>query len=438
MTPWHALPWLALAGLAAGVVGGLAGWLAGPWVAAATWAVAGGLGLALERWVRAGTLDRLEALGRHLRGGAWPRRRDPISELDRRFREHEQSQRDQAHELRRDRAVQMAVFSASPSGVLVTDAEGHILALNPAVRRYLPVTPDSIGKRPSAAIPFAALHQVLDEVERSRVRVERGASLGRFEFELRAVPIGRGKGAMVVIQDLTELRRASRSRSAFVSNLSHELRTPITSVLGYAETLEDEELPEDVASMVEPLARNARRLSRMFDDLLNLARVEARKADLPLGHQDVGGLAREVVDGLRDTARQAGLALVCEPPAGLVARLNPEAFRTILSNLVINGIKYSAVGGAARGARVEVRLRTREVPPAVLVEVEDQGIGIDPAHLGRIFERFYRVDPGRSREVGGTGLGLAIVKHLCEASGATVAVRSMPDEGSVFTVALPL
>ncbi len=437
MTPWRALPWLPLVGLFVGIAGGLLGLFAGPWAAVFLWLVAGVIAVAAGRWLHAGTVLRLEALGRRLRGGAWPRHQDPISEFDRRLRDHEEHQREALHELRLNRAVQGAVFAASPTGVLITNSEGLVWAVNPAIRRTLPVVPDPVGKRPSVAIPCAALHQVLQEVETTRTRIERETSLGRFELSLRAVPIGRDRGAMVVVQDITELRRASRARTAFVSNLGHELRTPITSVLGYAETLEDEVLPEDVAFLVGPLVRNARRLSAMFEDLLHLARVESRKGDLPLGQHDIGDLVREVVEGLRDTARQKGIELVHGPDSGVVARVNPEAFRTILSNLIVNGIKYTSVGEDKASDTVHVRVLPRDPPVGVRVEVEDQGVGIDPRYHGRIFERFYRVDHGRSREAGGTGLGLAIVKHLCEASQATVTVRSLPGKGATFTLGLP-
>lgn len=408
-----------------------------PGVALVVWALAAAGAIVAGQWLRTGTVLRVESLGKRLRGGVWPRDQDPLSELDRRMREHEEHQRDQLHELRLGRAVQAAVFNASPTGVLVTNSEGRVWAVNPAIRRILPVVPDPVGKKPSAAIPFAALHQVLHEVEARRVRIEREATLGRFELSLRAVPVGRDKGAMVVVQDITELRRAARARTAFVSNLGHELRTPITSILGYAETLEGEELPEDVAFLVGPVVRNARRLSGMFEDLLNLARVESRLGDLPLAHHDVGELAREVVEGLRDTARQQGIRLAYEPPTGVVAKLNPEALRTVLSNLITNGIKYTGVRTDKARCLVTVRVLPRSPPAGVRVEVEDQGVGIDKRHQQRIFERFYRVDQGRSRDAGGTGLGLAIVKHLVEASGATISVRSLPDEGATFTVGLP-
>jgi len=437
LNPWRALAWLPLAGVLAGALGALVWVLVDPLAAAALWTVAVAGALGAGRWLHGGTVARVESLGRRLRGGAWPAGQDPVSELDRRMREHDEHQRDQVHELRLNRAVQGAVFAASPTGVLVTNSEGRVWAVNPAIRRTLPIVPDPVGKLPSAAIPFAALHQVLAQVESRRVRIEREASLGRFDLSLRAVPVGRDKGAMVVVQDITELRRGARARTAFVSNLGHELRTPITSILGYAETLADEDLPDDVAFLVGPVVRNARRLSGMFEDLLNLARVEARKGDLPLAHHDISELAAQVVEGLRDTATQEGIRLVFEPVSGVVARVNPEAFRTVLSNLVINGVKYTGVRQDKTRSRVTVRVLARDPPAGVRVEVEDQGVGIDPRHQQRIFERFYRVDDGRSRDAGGTGLGLAIVKHLCEASGATIGVRSLPDEGATFTVHLP-
>ncbi|MCB9763220.1 MAG: histidine kinase [Alphaproteobacteria bacterium] len=334
--------------------------------------------------------------------------------------------------LRRHQALEDAIFASSLGGLVVTGNKGLIRAINPAVRELLPLVPEPLGKRPIEAIPFTPLARALeDAVEHGEV-VEREAVSGRFDLVLRAVPLGESGGAIAVIVDITSAKRAERARSDFVANVSHELRTPITSILGYAETLlgDPDSLDPDVKDMLEVVLRNAQRLSNLFNDLLELSRIEARQGDLPLETVPLLEPLEEVIDRHLDAALSKDVTLELDVAPDLAGTINPEAFGHIIGNLVDNGIKYVEPGG-------KVRVRALREAGAVVVEVDDNGPGIDARHHSRIFERFYRVDAGRSRAVGGTGLGLAIVKHLCRATHAQISVRSVLGRGTTFRVELP-
>ena len=183
--------------------------------------------------------------------------------------------------------------------------------------------------------------------------------------------------------------------------------------------------------MLEAIDRNANRLTRIFDELLDLARIEARLQEMALDEVDLRPMIQDLARTWSETADLRRIELMVElPDHPLVARIHIQAFDRILGNLVANAIKYSPNKG-------KVGIRARMAGSRVVVEVEDQGPGIDPAHQSRIFERFYRVDKGRSRDVGGTGLGLALVKHLCLATGAKVGVRSNPGHGATFSIRFP-
>jgi two-component system phosphate regulon sensor histidine kinase PhoR len=220
-------------------------------------------------------------------------------------------------------------------------------------------------------------------------------------------------------------------RRDFVANVSHELKTPLTAIRGFAETLRTSELPEAQRSaFLDVILRHAERLARLIDDILELSRVEGRQQPFVATDVDVARVAALL---LRDLSPQLEARLIqaeLAPGARGVALADRRAVEQILGNLLENASKYTEPGG-----RIEVRVA--EAGSQIRVEVADTGIGIPPEDLPRIFERFYRVDKARSRDLGGTGLGLAIVKHLAQAQGGEVSVRSRPGEGSTFTVLLP-
>jgi two-component system phosphate regulon sensor histidine kinase PhoR len=239
-------------------------------------------------------------------------------------------------------------------------------------------------------------------------------------------------GSAAVFFDVTELRRLEKVRKDFVANVSHELRTPITAIRGYAETLQAGALndPENAPKMVDIIHRQSERLSELVEDLLELSRLESRQIQLAEQPVDVTEAAQRALEAVRPKARVRGTQLELQIPAGTRVLGDRRAVEQILLNLVDNAVKYTRPNG-------HVWVSAGLVADAVELRVRDDGPGIEPKHLPRIFERFYRVDKGRSRDMGGTGLGLSIVKHLATAMKGDVRVESGPRGGATFFVQLP-
>jgi two-component system phosphate regulon sensor histidine kinase PhoR len=249
---------------------------------------------------------------------------------------------------------------------------------------------------------------------------------------VRAAPFPGSGGALAVFVDVTELRRLETIRRDFVANVSHELRTPVTAVRGAAETLHTGGITgEDAQDFLEIIERNAERLQQLVQDLLDLARIESRELKLSLEPLELGAAVERAFELLRGRAEGKHIRLLVDAPEGPARVLGDRrALEQVLVNLLDNALKYCAEGAV-------VTVRTRSEGKLLRVSVEDNGPGIEPRHLPRLFERFYRVDAGRSRELGGTGLGLSIVKHLVEAMGGRVSVESTPGTGSSFAFTLP-
>lgn len=332
---------------------------------------------------------------------------------------------------RRTPSLAEVLLERSPNGIIVSGPDGKLAVVNPAVHAILPMVPDAVGRPPMEAIPVPELADALDV--RRTDEVEFTFESGHRYLLVKIVSLEPGPGRLAILQDVTRLKDAEGYRREFVANVSHELRTPATSIAGYAETLLEERdaLDPMVADMIDVIHRNAQRLTHLFDDLLHLARIDAHEGPLEMEAVALDGIVRESVDKQRARAEDKEISFQTFVPDGLCCHSNRDALGHIIGNLVENAVKYSFDGGI-----VTVRAGHRE-GDRVLVEVIDVGLGIDPANQERIFERFYRVDKGRSRAAGGTGLGLAIVKRLCNAVGASVDVRSRPGKGSVFRVLLP-
>ncbi len=332
--------------------------------------------------------------------------------------------------LRAERDRAGAMVEATPNGVVLVGSDGRVLLANAPARTFLRARREPVGRLPVEAFPLSEVVEVL-EAAAERGRATATAVAGERDLALDALPAA--GGFMLLVRDDTEARRAERARTAFVANVSHELRTPIAAIQGYAELLlSDRErlAPQDV-ELVEVIHRNGRRLSALFDDLLNLHRIESRRRELPRQVVAVGPLLRRACETAADRARSRRQTFSVTCPEGLEAVANPEALTSIVGNLATNGVKYTPEGGA-----VTVAARAGD-EDEVVVEVTDTGVGIPAAHHARIFERFYRVDEGRARTAGGTGLGLAIVKHLALASGARLSFDSEEGVGSTFRVHLP-
>jgi two-component system phosphate regulon sensor histidine kinase PhoR len=241
-------------------------------------------------------------------------------------------------------------------------------------------------------------------------------------------------GAVLVLHDVTELRRLERIRRDFVANVSHELKTPITAIRGLVDTIiDDDEMPTSVRTEFLRKAQNqAIRLSLLVTDLLTLARLESADGIVEPERLDVREIVGRSVANFRPAAEVRSLSLETQvPEEPVMVQGDPEALELLVNNLLDNAVKYSRDGG-----RVSVRLVAADA--TARLEVEDDGVGISPEHHDRIFERFYRVDQARSRELGGTGLGLSIVKHICKAHHGSVSVRSTLGVGSTFEVTVPL
>ncbi len=244
-------------------------------------------------------------------------------------------------------------------------------------------------------------------------------------------------GALCLFQDISDQEQAEAMRRDFVANVSHELRTPLTSLLGFIETLRGpaRDDPSARERFLAIMAKEAGRMNRLVQDLLHLSRVEAQERQRPETRHDLAALTRSALAGLRPQAEAAGVEIVTrglESPLLILA--DPDQITQVVTNLAENAIKYGA-----SGKRVEVTLSREAGPrgPLVRLAVTDHGEGIEPQHLPRLAERFYRVDGHRSREKGGTGLGLAIVKHIAHRHRGRLSIDSAPGRGSTFAVVLP-
>ena len=239
---------------------------------------------------------------------------------------------------------------------------------------------------------------------------------------------------MIVLNDVTDLKRLENVRRDFVANVSHELKTPVASIKGFVETLLDgaAEDPEDRRRFLDIIARQADRLEAIIEDLLALSRIEQSEeaGTLPLEKTAIAALLGEAANDCLPRATERAIRLEVDCEADLEAAVNAPLVEQALINLIDNAIKACEPDDT-------IRVTARIMEDILEIEVQDEGCGIEPAHLPRLFERFYRVDKGRSRTLGGTGLGLSIVKHIVQAHGGSVGVESTPGEGTTFTLRMP-
>jgi two-component system, OmpR family, phosphate regulon sensor histidine kinase PhoR len=333
--------------------------------------------------------------------------------------------------------------SAAPVPCAYIDGEGRIAAINPGLSALFGT--EVLRRHYITAFRQPAL---IDQIE-SAVADRQGREtqyLGRAggrdtSYKVTISPLdGAGQGLLIFFEDLTHLAEAGERRSEFVANVSHELRTPLTAIAGFIETLRGpaRDDPEAQDRFLDIMAREAGRMNRLVDDLLSLARVEDVERMRPEADIDVAALLHRAAAGLAPQAEKRNVSITvsgCEAPAMVPG--DPDQLTQVFSNLIENAIKYGREGGV-----VDVSLdRLEEAPllrgPGLRIAVRDNGEGIDARHLGRLTERFYRVDSHRSRDMGGTGLGLAIVKHIVNRHRGRLRIESEQGQGSVFTVFLP-
>ncbi|GAB6932909.1 two-component system histidine kinase PnpS [Calditerricola satsumensis] len=333
------------------------------------------------------------------------------------------------------------VLEQMASGVLVVDADGRVVLVNRAFEQLNGVSRDRvIGRSYKEAVRSMDLARLVERVFRRR---EPAHDELRWTFprerilDVHAVPFRRGTtgalvGVVAVLHDITEIRRLEQVRREFVANVSHELKTPVTSLKGFAETLLDGAMYDEKTcrAFLEIIYEESERLSRLIQDLLQLSQIENRQITLRKGLLSARDEVADVVRLVAHTAEAKRQTVENRVPEGLRVYADRDRLRQILLNLLNNAIAYTPPGG-------RITLTGGEDADSTWLTVRDTGPGIPREHLDRIFERFYRVDKDRSRRSGGTGLGLAIVKHLVDAHGGRIEVKSKPGKGSAFTVHLP-
>ncbi|MHB8789687.1 MAG: HAMP domain-containing sensor histidine kinase [Desulfobulbaceae bacterium] len=340
------------------------------------------------------------------------------------------------------------VFASMAEMVLAIDTEKRIIRINRSAAALFYLSPEDVqGKMLHGVIRNKDLRETVDEVLATGKQVEKDiivfVGAEKLFLQTRAVPLAaedsRPIGVLVVLNDMTRLHKLENLRRDFVANVSHELKTPVTSIQGYVETLLDGALdnPEDARRFLETVARQTSRLNAIIDDLLMLSRIE-----LKTEHQEISLIAVKVCEVLasavqtchsKATGKNIRVAIDCDPD--LTAQLNPNLIEQAVINLLTNAITYSPENTVVTvNASVQDRAAAKD---RLVISVQDHGIGIEPDQLERLFERFYRTDKARSSASGGTGLGLSIVKHIAIAHKGSVKVQSEPGRGSTFSIVLP-
>jgi two-component system phosphate regulon sensor histidine kinase PhoR len=402
--------------------------------------VAVGLAVALSAPLAGPLGDMMESARRFAAGDLSARtrlsRRDEVGELARILDRSADQLQARLNELARERARTEAILSAIESGLLAVDHRGTVLLANESLRRSLDLA-DPLGRHYLEVIRHPEVGRSLETALRTGRSLAAEVRLHRLRrtYALHAGPFpgqeGVPHGAVLTFQDVTERRRVDEVRRDFVANASHELRTPLTSIRGFVEALEDGALDEASTArrFLEKIRTHSDRMAALVADLLELSRLESGERPPHWEIVPPDEIVDEVVGGLAGMASAHQIEVVSDLRAPAF-ETDRERLRGVLENLVENALKYTAAGG-----RVEVSARAED--DTIVLEVADNGAGIPAEHLPRLFERFYRVDKARSRELGGTGLGLSIVKHLVESLGGSVGVSSELGRGTRFTVRLP-
>jgi two-component system, OmpR family, phosphate regulon sensor histidine kinase PhoR len=343
--------------------------------------------------------------------------------------------------LRESVERQTTVLGGMVEGVIAVDRDQHVLFANVAAGTNLGFMPDRVEGLPLLEVVRShelreIVRQALASDEMVHGEIAWQTRKKKLTLHVQATPLA-GKpsqGVVLVLHDVTELKRLEGLRQQFVANVSHELKTPLSSIKAYTETLLNGAIedPLHARHFLSRIDDQATRLHELILDLLSLARIESGQAALEITNVPLKKLVATCLNGQEERAKASSLKIEnLTSDTSLVVRADEEGLQQILGNLIDNAIKYTPAGGA-------ITIRCHEEGNQAVIEVADTGVGIEPEHHSRLFERFYRVDKARSRELGGTGLGLAIVKHLCQAMQGTVSVESEPGKGSVFGVRLPL
>ncbi|MBI2344046.1 MAG: HAMP domain-containing protein [Deltaproteobacteria bacterium] len=382
----------------------------------------------VARQIAGGDLTRRLTIGRSDEFGTLAR---SINEMGENLQQH-------FFAITHERNQLLAILEGMTEGVLVADAEGKILLVNPPLTAMLGITGACVGATLLECVRNPEMHAAINNVLQHGVSDHREVFLREtgekrsLMMHSRPLDFDGRHGVVALFYDMTRIRRLEDGRKEFVANVSHELKTPLTSIRGYTETLRGGALadPAVAQTFIEKIEKHAIQLQALVEDVLQLAESESGRMELHKTAQPLAPAIEAVRADVADFLAEKQLAFSSPMAGDHTVMADPHALKQILANLIENAMQYTPTGGA-------ITVTAVQQAHACAITVADTGIGIPERDLPHIFERFYRVDRARSRDVGGTGLGLAIVKHLVHAHGGEITVASRPGEGSQFTVTLP-
>lgn len=392
-----------------------------------------------------GPVNRMIHVSRKFAEGDFSRRviqisHDEIGELAATLNTMAQHIEDKIRETAAQNQKLAAIFKSMVEGVIIVDESGRIISVNSTIERLFGVADKEVrGRTLLEAVRNNDIFDCVDGVLKNGKAMSREVNLSlpvRGIFHVNAVPIFDGdevKGCLAVIHDITDIRKLETMRRDFVANVSHELKTPLTSIKGFVETLLEGALDdkENNRQFLKIIQEHADRLDVLIGDLLSLSHLESKEMSLERKEFDLKEQVDEVVAGFKSQIKKKNIGITNDLPPGFEIRADKARMGQVMTNLIDNAVKFNKENGI-------VRIYGSVSDNAVKIFVEDSGVGIPEKDLSRIFERFYRVDKARSRELGGTGLGLSIVKHIVELHGGSVGVESTEGLGSKFHFTLPV
>jgi two-component system phosphate regulon sensor histidine kinase PhoR len=339
---------------------------------------------------------------------------------------------EQMKELQKEQEQFLKITENMEEGLLITDERGYLISVNQSALRFLDAGRDVVGRHFSSLNRSKPLERAVNSALKGSFAEEGFVYNGR-HYQFRATPVyeeEKARGAMILILDVTEKQKAENMRREFTANVSHELKTPLTAISGFAELIKDNMVqPEDIPSFAAKIHDEATRMVALVEDIIRLSQLDEKGVSFATGAIDLMETAKQVAARMSSLAENQGVALAVSGQNASIQGVS-QLIEDLVANLIENAIKYNKAAG-------EVSVQVTDTDSSVILSVADTGIGIPPEHQARIFERFYRVDKSHSKETGGTGLGLAIVKHIANYHNAEIKLESSVDQGTKVVVIFP-
>ena len=357
---------------------------------------------------------------------------DELSPLLKRIDRQQKQLKRQANEMQKKQDEFTAITESMNEGLILLNPKGTIISINPAAAKLLDAGQFSKGKNILTVNRSLALQEVISDAVAGK-SAEKIIELHERHYQVDASPVisdGAVGGIVLLLFDITEKEDAEQLRREFTANVSHELKTPLHSISGYAEIIKSDLIsPEDIKPFASKIYSEAQRMIQLVEDIINLSHLDEGADSMSFEDCDLYLMAQDTVANLSSEADASDITVTLSGDPAVIKGV-PHMLSGIIYNLCDNAIKYNRPGG-------KVNIDIRELASSAILSVRDTGIGIPPEHQNRIFERFYRVDKSHSKEVGGTGLGLSIVKHAAKIHGAKVSVESTPGEGTCISLEFP-